>query len=99
MSQCHFTREARLDLSDIRRYVAKDSPSAARRLVGTLKARCRLLARFPELGQRCDELAPTLRCFSVGAYMLFYRPVRRGIEIIRVIRGGRDLTALFQQDL
>ena len=97
MSQCIFGRHAKADMREIRRYVAKDNPPAARRLIDRLKEKCRLLGDFPELGERCDELATSLRCFNVGSYMLFYRPVPNGIEAARVIRGGRDLTALFQQ--
>jgi len=81
---------------EIREYVAKDSPHAARRLVDALEEKCRRLARFPELGERCDDLAPALRCLSVGAYVLFYRPAPDGIEVARVIRGGRDIIPLFR---
>jgi plasmid stabilization system protein ParE len=58
MSRCIFSRQARLDLLGIREYVGKDSPEAAQRLVDTFDEKCRLLVRFPELGERCDFLAP-----------------------------------------
>jgi toxin ParE1/3/4 len=97
MSQCIFSRQARLDLLEIREYVGKDSPEAAQRLVDTFDEKFRLLVRFPELGERCDNLAARLRCLSVGAYAIFYRVDADGIEIVRVIRGARDIEALFQR--
>jgi toxin ParE1/3/4 len=97
MSRCNFSRQARLDLLEIRDYVAKDNPQAARRLVDALEGKCRLLVRFPDLGERCDELAPALRCLSVGSYAIFYRAASDGIEVVRVIRGGRDIIAIFHQ--
>jgi toxin ParE1/3/4 len=72
------------------------SRQAAQRLIDALEDRCRLLLRLPELGERCEDLAPRLRRLSVGSYILFYRPADDGIEVVRVIRGGRDIEALFR---
>ncbi|MGH9438287.1 MAG: type II toxin-antitoxin system RelE/ParE family toxin, partial [Terriglobia bacterium] len=29
-------------------------------------------------------------------YLIFYRPIRDGIEVVRVIHGARDIPALFE---
>jgi Plasmid stabilization system protein len=42
-----------------------------------------LLADFPEMGQKCDELEPDLRSFPVENYMIFYRPIDDGVQIVR----------------
>lgn len=95
MSRHDFSPRARIDLFEIHDFVAKDGIRAAARLVDRLEEACRALAKHPELGQRCDDLAPSLRCFSVGNYAIFYRQVDNGIEIVRVVSGARSFEALF----
>jgi toxin ParE1/3/4 len=73
------------------------SPSAADRLLRTFDEKLDLLSDFPGLGPARPELRPRLRSFPVGDYLLFYRPIRGGIELIRVIHGARDLRAVFRR--
>lgn len=56
----------------------------------------RLLARSPELGRPRVELAPGLRSFPVAPYVIFYRITSRGIEIIRILHGSRDIVSEFK---
>jgi toxin ParE1/3/4 len=55
-----------------------------------------LLSESPQMGNLCDELAPLLRSFPVGKYLLFYRPVVGGIELVRIVHGARDIQNLFE---
>ncbi len=41
------------------------------------------------------ELAAGLRCYSVGNYVIYYRPAKDGIEVARVLHGARDVDRLF----
>ena len=50
---------------------------------------------MPEMGQRCDELRRNLRYFTAGQYVIFFHPIEDGIEVVRVVRGSRDIDALF----
>jgi toxin ParE1/3/4 len=50
------------------------------------------------MGRKRDEPAPGLRGFPVRKYVLFYRVVEDGIEIVRVLWGYRDLELLFEED-
>jgi len=50
------------------------------------------------MGRLRDELADGLRSFPVGRYVIFYRPIPKGIEIVRVLHGARDLDAIFRSD-
>ena len=43
------------------------------------------------MGTARDRLAPGLRSFHVGNYLVFYRPVQDRIELVRVLHGARDL--------
>jgi len=90
-----FLPEARADLHQIWDYIAEDDVEAATRLVDLVEEKCTLLARSPDIGRVRDELAPGLRSFPVGKYVIFYRRAKGGIEIVRVLSGWRDIPALF----
>ena len=53
------------------------------------------LATHPGIGMARDELAPGLRGFPVGDYLIFYRRDRGSIDIVRVLHGSRDLSRFF----
>lgn len=86
---------AKRDLVDIWVFIAKDNPDAADRFLDHLAQKFGLLAESPEIGRRREELAPTLRSFPVGRYVIFYRAAEEGIEIVRVLSAYRDVDTLF----
>jgi toxin ParE1/3/4 len=47
------------------------------------------------MGRLRPELVPKLRSFPVGEYVVFYRSIRDGIEVVRVLNGARDIGRLF----
>lgn len=89
------TDRAEEDLLDIWAYIAQDSPVAADAFVDELVETCLTLAEHPAAGHGRPELAPDLRSFSHGNYIIFYRPIDNGVLVIRVLHGARDLTELF----
>lgn len=89
---------AKQDLKEINLYLIRFSPTAARRLKEQIKNQCNLLATFPEMGRKADNLEPGLRCFPAGDYLIFYRLGNKHIEVVRVISGYRDLEAIFSGD-
>ncbi len=44
------------------------------------------------------ELGEGIRSFPSGNYVIFYRTVEGGIEIMRVLHGARDIEKIFAQD-
>jgi len=90
------TSLAELDLAEIALRIAEDNPTAADHWLDSIDEHCRLLASMPEMGRRRPDLAPRLRSLPVGNYIIFYRPLPSGIEVIRVLHGARDLPALFE---
>ena len=54
-----------------------------------------MLARNPAAGRERPELVSDLRSFLVGRYILFYRPIDDGVEIVRVLHGARDIDSIF----
>ena len=54
------------------------------------------LAQFPLVGKERAEILEGLRSFPVNNYVIFYRSVDNGIEVIRVLHGARDIESLFE---
>ena len=80
------------DLESIVDYIARDKPKAARKWLENLKETCRTLADESGLGEeRAGYGIPGCKTFSVGQYVIFFRPIDGGIEVSRVIHGSRDL--------
>ena len=100
MSRFLFGRYVEGDLREIRDHVSQDSPEAARRLMIRFVAAFRRLARHPELGHvREDLLAPSLRFWLVGSYLVIYLAQRRPIEIVAVVHGARDVPLIVNRRL
>jgi toxin ParE1/3/4 len=95
MPQVLRTPQAEQDLLEVWDYIAADNPVAADRLLDRIGHLCDRLAEFPEMGRERSELAPALRSFPVGNYVLFYRPADDGIQLIRVLHGARDVDRVF----
>jgi toxin ParE1/3/4 len=83
------------DLDDVWDYISQDSPNAAIKFLRNLDSKFRMLAENPLMGQNRDDLASALRCFSVGNYVIFFRPISDGIEVVRVLHGARDAKRSF----
>jgi toxin ParE1/3/4 len=86
------------DLADIWAYIAEDSVKHADRFAALINSEFRTLARQPLLGRSRPELATDLRSFPVGRYVIFYVPLPKGIEIVRVLHGARDIESVLQDD-
>jgi toxin ParE1/3/4 len=86
---------AESDLLDVWSYIARDNPDAADRFLDLIDEKLALLAEFPEIGRRRDDLAPRLRSFPVGRYVIFYRLSEPGIEVACVLSAYRDIETLF----
>jgi toxin ParE1/3/4 len=50
------------------------------------------------MGRARDNLAPNLRSFPVKKFVIFFRRVDDTVEIVRILYGGRDFEAIFQDD-
>jgi toxin ParE1/3/4 len=68
----------------------------ADRFIESLTQRFYLLATSPYLGRRRDEdLRLGMRSFAVGKYLILYRVEGDDVLILHVVRGSRDIEALF----
>nr|WP_292433209.1 type II toxin-antitoxin system RelE/ParE family toxin [Methylobacter sp.] len=53
------------------------------------------LADNPLMGRLRPDIAPKLRFFTVGKYLILYRTMQDGVQIVRVIHSAGDLPHLF----
>jgi toxin ParE1/3/4 len=95
MKRYRLSKQAQCDLADIRHFIACDKPAAADRQIEAFFRRFQMLTAHPNLGELRPDLAENLRSFSLGNYVIFYRPMINGINIVRVVSGYRDQGTLF----
>jgi toxin ParE1/3/4 len=92
MPTVHKYPRAEADLIAIWRYIAEQSTRRADRLLDRLDETFSRLADLPYMGKARADLAPGLRMFPMQEYLIFYRPVEDGIEIVRVLHGSRHIS-------
>lgn len=88
---------AQADIDEIWDYIARDNTRNADRFIDRIEQRFGLLATDPRLGVACQDLRPGLRRFGYARYLIYYRLIRGGIEVVRVIHGARNQRALRQR--
>jgi toxin ParE1/3/4 len=89
--------QATTDLDDIWYYVAKESGSiaVANHLIDSITDRFVLLASHPYLGRSRDDFGIGSRSFPINEYVIVYCVKEKGVSILRVVHGRRDMEALF----
>jgi toxin ParE1/3/4 len=86
--------QAEQDLVEIFWHICRDNPPAAEKFVRAVNAKCELLARQPYIGRARPDLRADLRSFPYGNYLILYRIVEDGVEIVRVVHAARNLDDL-----
>ena len=95
MPQALLLPSATSDLAELWDYIAYDNPANADRFVDRIRSTCSTtLAENPRIGRSREELSPELRSFPFQDYLIFYRPIDDGVEIVRVLHGSRDIESL-----
>ena len=89
-----YSRRAEQDLLEIWDYIAQDDTNAADRLADEIERTAALLAENPRLGRARPDIAPEFRYFPVGNYVILYRLIVDGIELVRVIHAARRIDGL-----
>ncbi len=99
-----FTEPADLDVDELFAYIARGNLDAGVRFLDALDKTTRTLARFPAMGKpRRPPRAglDDVRSRAVAGFanfLVFYRPVERGIEVVRVLHGARDIARAFERE-
>ena len=97
MPRAHWTPDAETDLGEIAYAiaVADQRPITADRIIDEIRAKVDLYATQPSAGTLRKELGPDVRTFLHKRYIIAYRPIDNGIEVLRVFDGARDYPRLF----
>lgn len=91
------TPQACRDFRAIWEFIALDDIPSADRIGRRLETAFQLLAKFPHTGHTRSDV-PTMEpvlFWTVGAYVIAYRPTPKPLSVIRIVHGSRDLAALF----
>ena len=97
----YWRRVAEEDLAEAYRFIGDDSPDAAERLLHAVETATHFLLEMPNAGtprEYAEVRLRRLRSWAISgfeAFLLFYRPVDDGIEVVRVLHSARDLPAAF----
>jgi toxin ParE1/3/4 len=101
----HRRRKARQDLVDIFRFYAREAGfRAAQRFFAEAEATFTRLAGMPGMGNGYEHDHPALagvRFFPISRfrkYVVFYRQIADGIEIVRVFHGARDIPSILAEE-
>ncbi len=96
---------ARLDLVEIGDYLArKASLAVSERFLDEAEQTLARLSRRPKLGALWESDAPgcdDIRYLPLSRfrhYLIFYRPIDGGIEVLRVLHGARDIRQVLEPD-
>jgi toxin ParE1/3/4 len=81
------------DLDAIWRYIADDNMDAADRLLDRIGDIVGMLSDNPKAGRARPDIAPDIRSFPIGNYVVFYMALDDGVEIIRILSGYQDIQA------
>lgn len=93
--------DAEREIDQIARFIARDSIDAALRFYDAVERAGALLLRMPRIGRRRIAVDPSLaelRSWPLHGfrnYIIFYRPVKNGVEILHLIHGARDIQGEF----
>lgn len=101
MPTVHIDQIADDDIADIARYIGveKQSPIAACRFIDDLYVKFDQYAHQPEMGEPREDLEAGLRSFTFkNHYVVIYRPLENGIDVLRVLHGARDYPGFFGGD-
>jgi plasmid stabilization system protein ParE len=83
-----WTDKARQDLQAIRRYIAADNPTAAKRWVGRLRTRARNALHAPHSGRKVPELfRDDIRELIEGNYRIVYQVFEDRLVVLTVFEG------------
>jgi len=87
--------EAIRDLEQIIDYFAMDNVDRGEQFLDEFTKKCRYLTQFPMMGRSYREIRSYLRGLPMKKHIIFYRVLKDGLEIMRVVPANRDLEAIF----
>jgi plasmid stabilization system protein ParE len=86
------------DLDAIADYISQDNPTRAVSFIREIRAQIHAIGQNPLLCRLRPEIGEGARMAIVGRYVILFRTMEEVVRVERVVYGGRDLLALFQQE-
>jgi toxin ParE1/3/4 len=92
------TAHAEEDIWGIAQWIARDREAlpAAIKWLEDLDSKFETLADIPGVGTDRSDLMPGVRSYPFGNYLIFFKPIRDGVQIVRVLHGARDYRRFFE---
>lgn len=100
MGRLEWTTRSRRDVDDIYDYIARgdNRPATADKFIDDLGAACASYAEAFASGSLIGAPQPKwgddAQCFTHKRWVVIFRPIVGGIEILRVVDGSRDIPRL-----
>ncbi|MEM6691326.1 MAG: type II toxin-antitoxin system RelE/ParE family toxin [Planctomycetota bacterium] len=95
MTKVRYTKLASSDLFEYSEYIGIHRTGQIHRSIRMGfedRKVCATLAANPKMGEaRKSKNQGPCRSFTSGKYVIFFRAIEGGVEIIRIVRGGLDL--------
>jgi toxin ParE1/3/4 len=98
MRQYIISPEAIRDLEAIIDYFATRNVDVGDQFLDEFTKKCRYLTQFPLIGRSYRQIRPYLRGIPLQNCIIFYRVSDDFIEIMRIVKGNRDLEAIFEEN-
>jgi toxin ParE1/3/4 len=97
MAVAHWTDHARRDLRSIGPYVGRKEhrPAVAAKVMREIRKKCDHYACNPLTGTSRDEFGEGYRLFSHQRWVILFRPIDEGIEVLHIFDGSQDYENLF----
>jgi toxin ParE1/3/4 len=82
-------------LLDIWLHIARrNSESVADRILDSIERSCSLLGAQPRLGRERPEIQAGARSIVIERWLALYWVTARGVQIVRIVDGARDVSAI-----
>ncbi len=95
---------AKRDLLDLYTYIGDRNSRAADHFLREMEKAFSLLATFPPMGAAWESNSPRLagvRYWTISRfrnYVIFYRPIENGIEVLHVFHASRNVRRLLEEE-
>lgn len=104
MAKALWNHEARKDLKAIALYIGRQDqrPSTAAKIVREIQAKCdgyaTHFASGSIVGEHHAELGPGYRTIGHKRWVVIFRPIEHGIEVLRVVDAALDYPTVFREE-
>ncbi|WP_009631781.1 type II toxin-antitoxin system RelE/ParE family toxin [Synechocystis sp. PCC 7509] len=91
MNHFRLSRQAERDLEDIWVYLTQQDEILVDKQIAQILDKLPMLSQFPNMGKQREDILVGLRSFPVKPYVIFYKKISDGIEVVRVLHQARDI--------